>query len=385
MNNSFYSVFAVALVCGFFSCGRTTTDDKKSTNFSFEVIDSVQINYLGEMKLIDYDPKLDKYLLTSDDYMEYMEVMETGEILTHHKLSFDGVDAVASVLGIGYVGSDVTVMSETKGYVRFRDAKKVGEIQIPYEFQPYMFFQKLGVFQDANMIYYPKPWPASSNVSMGEIEFYKTLYNSPILEGQNPDTGDTITTVKLPATSDLLNGQMHGMLFPVYTRTNENLLLSTWFEPKIYVYEKGETGFDYQKTIAIAIPEWVENIPGSSEDPSHYYLQNNRQIGGAVTNLFMLGEYFVAVYHKGLSEENHPERGGDAHEYMMSVRKLDPFNAAIFDKDFNQLDVDVPFPTTGDSPTVINKDGQFVVSKVAGLSETEDDGIVLYKLRLSRK
>lgn len=106
---------------------------------------------------------------------------------------------------------------------------------------------------------------------------------------------------------------------------------------------------------------------------------------GAVTNLFMQGEYYVAIYHKGLSEEKHPKKSGDAHEYRMSVRKLDPFYAAIFDKDFNQLDVDVPFPITSDSPTVINEDGKFVVSKIAGLSETEDDGVVLYKLKLSRK
>ncbi|MDR7129994.1 hypothetical protein J2X69_002341 [Algoriphagus sp. 4150] len=380
---TFLSITALAI----FSCSNRKTDAVKNEDisFSFDIIDSVEIDYLGEMRLIDYDSELDKYLVVTDDFMEYMEVTQTGEVLTHHKLNPDGVDAVASVLGIGYLEGDVTVMSETKGYLRFRDSVKVGEIKIPYEFQPYMFFQKLGVFQNESMIYYPKPWPASSSIGMGEIDFYQTLYNSPIIEGKNVETGDTVTTVRLPESSALRDGQMHGMLFPVYTRTEENLLLSTWFEPKIYVYQKGDLGFDYEKTVTIDIPGWVENIPSSSDDPSQYYLLNTKQIGGAVTNLFKSEEYYVAVYHRGLSEENHTERGNDMHAYMMSVRKADPFYAAIFDKDFNQLATDLAFPATSDSPTVLNKNGEFVVSKVAGLSETEDDGIILYTLQLNIK
>src|SRR5690606_27182158 len=195
-------------------------------------------------------------------------------------------------------------MSETKGYIRFRNSEKVDVIEIPYDFQPYMFFQKLGVFEDGGIIYYPKPWPASSNVAMGEMDIYHTLYKSPIIEGQNADRGDTVSTVKLPASSDLLDGQMHGMLFRIYTITDDNLLLSTWYEPKIYVYQKRGNMFEYKKTVEISIPKWVGNNPSSSDDPSQYYLQNNKQIGGAVTNLFKAGKYYVAVYHKGVSEEN---------------------------------------------------------------------------------
>jgi hypothetical protein len=62
---------------------------------------------------------------------------------------------------------------------------------------------------------------------------------------------------------------------------------------------------------------------------------------------------------------------------------MDPNYAAIFDKDFNQLATNVPFPIASNFPNVINKDGELIVSKVAGLSETEDDGIILYKLKLT--
>ena len=59
-----------------------------------------------------------------------------------------------------------------------------------------------------------------------------------------------------------------------------------------------------------------------------------------------------------------------------------PFYAVILDKDFNQLGTDIPFPSTSNFPNVVNKDGELVVSKIAGLSETEDEGVILYKLKL---
>jgi hypothetical protein len=46
------------------------------------------------------------------------------------------------------------------------------------------------------------------------------------------------------------------------------------------------------------------------------------------------------------------------------------------------LAFNVPFPTSSNFPMVVNNKGELVVSKVAGLAEAEDDGIILYKLKL---
>jgi hypothetical protein len=66
----------------------------------------------------------------------------------------------------------------------------------------------------------------------------------------------------------------------------------------------------------------------------------------------------------------------------LAIRRKNPNYAAIFDKDFNQLASNVPFPTSSNFPMVVNNKGELVVSKVAGLAEAEDDGIILYKLKL---
>ena len=366
-----------------FSCGGNTEEVNKPINFSFEITDSVQVDFLGEMMLMGYDSKKDKYLLATDEFDEYLEVNDSGEILSQNELTPDGIDAVASVLGFGYLEGDVTVLSERGKYMRFQGAKKVGEITFPYAIQPYTFYPKLGLFNYEGKTYYPKPMSSSSNLSPGEGEFYQALYRSPVLEGQNLATRDTINTVTLPVTSALLDGQLHGMLFPIYTQTEDLLLLSNWIEPKIYVYRNGDDGFEYEKTVDISIPGWVAYIPISSEDPGEFYQQNSNQKAGNFVEILVSEDYYIAVYTKGIPEGKAPERTADGSAYRLAVQKLDPYYAAIFDKEFNQLASDIPFPSSSNRPMVVNKKGEIVVSKIAGLSETEDDGIILYKLTLS--
>ena len=381
--NFFKNHLAKGLVAlALFSCGGNSEKVNDPLNFSFEITDSVQVDFLGEMMLMGYDGKQDKYLLSTDAFDEYLEVNTSGEIRNHHELTPDGIDAVASVLGFGYLEGDVTVLSETGKYMKFRDGKKVGEITVPYSFQPYTFYPKLGVFNYEGKTYYPKPLPSSSNLSPGGGEFYQALYRSAIIEGQDLATGDTIKSIKLPETSALLDGQMHGMLFPIYTQTEDLLLLSNWIEPKIYVFKDGGRGFDYERTADLSIQDWVAYIPNSSVDPGQFYQQNSNQKSGNLVEILVSDEYYIAVYTKGIPEEKVPDQTSDQNAFRLAVQKLDPYFAAIFDKDFNQLATDVPFPAASNRPMVVNKNGEFVVSKVAGLSETEDDGIVLYKLKL---
>lgn len=370
-----------AVAFSLFSCGGNPESSSTPKTFSLEIIDSVQVDYLGEMMLMDYDSKADKYLLATDSYYEYLEVDNEGKILNHNKFSEDGVDAVGQALGLGYFNGDVTVYNPPKGYYRFQDSTKVGEITIPYSYQVFMMYPKLGVFESGNKIYYPKPWPETLAVNMEEGDFYHELYRLPIIESQDKTTGDTLGALRLPESSVLLGDQVHGFPIPVYTMEKDKLLLSMWFEPRFYVYNKVEDQFVYEKTIDIEIPDWIAYTPVPLDKAEQFFEENGKKRPGNLTNMLVSGEYYIAVYNKGLSEEELTTLGPPTRDGL-AVRKKNPNYAAIFDKDFNQLATNVPFPITSNYPMVVNNDGELVVSKVAGLSETEDDGIILYKLKL---
>lgn len=363
------------------SCESSDPTESQPKEFSLEIVDSVQIDYLGDMMLLDYDPKADKYLLSNEVYNEYLEVDELGKILNKNKFNEEGIDAVGYPLGLGYFNGDVTVFNPPKGYYRFQDSTKVGEVSIPYSYQVFMMYPKLGVFESANKIYYPKPWPETLAVNMEDGDFYRELYRLPIIESQDKITGDTIGALRLPENSVLLDDQIHGFPIPVYTIDNDKLLLSMWLEPKIYVYAKEGDQFVYEKTVDVNIPDWIPYTPVDLDKADQFFPENMKKRPGNLTNILVSDDYYIAVYNKGLSEDQVSELG-PATDGGLAIRRKNPNYAAIFDADFNQLATNVPFPISSNFPMVVNKAGELVVSKVAGLANTEDDGIILYRLKL---
>ncbi|WP_026966922.1 hypothetical protein [Algoriphagus terrigena] len=370
-----------AMAIGLFSCGENKESSSAPKTFSLEITDSIQVDFLGDMMLMDYDPKADKYLLSTDVYYEYLEVDKQGKILNHHKFSEEGVAPVSQAMGLGYFNGDVTVFNPPKGYYRFQDSSKVGEITIPYPYQVFMQYPKLGVFESGNKIYYPKPWPETLAVKMEEGEFYQAMYRLPIIESQDKTTGDTLGVLSLPETSPLLGDQVHGFPVPVYTLDGNKLLLSMWLEPRLYVYNKEGDRFVHEKTVEVNIPDWIPYTPVPLDQAERFFAENGKKSIGNLSNVLVTEEYYIAVYNKGLSEAQITELG-DPKDGGLSKRRMNPHYAAIFDKDFNQLASNIPFPIASNYNIVVNKADEIVVSKVAGLSETEDDGIILYKLKL---
>jgi hypothetical protein len=53
--------------------------------FSLNIVDPVQIDCFGDMMLLDYDSKAEKYLLANQVYNEYLEVDGQGKILNNNK------------------------------------------------------------------------------------------------------------------------------------------------------------------------------------------------------------------------------------------------------------------------------------------------------------
>lgn len=113
-------VIGLTLAIGIFSCEKKSKSNSEPKRFSLEVVDSVQVDFLGEMMLMDYDTKSDEYLLASNSYREYLEVNELGEILNQNKFDSDGQNAVGTAIVLGYFRGNVTVLTRQKAMLFFR-------------------------------------------------------------------------------------------------------------------------------------------------------------------------------------------------------------------------------------------------------------------------
>ncbi|EAZ79696.1 hypothetical protein ALPR1_08728 [Algoriphagus machipongonensis] len=382
MKNYFQKLVIFALTLSVYSCGEKTQTDNKPKVFSIELADSLEVDFLKEMRLLDYDPNSKKFLLATEEPREYLEVDQKGEILTHNQFNRDGIDVVGHAVSLGYFNGDVTVFDFQNGYMMFDDSTKVGEITLPYSYDVFIPNPKLGLFEHENKVYYPKPAQHSLMANHEDQNMFQAMYSLPIIESQDKATKDISDAIDLPESSPILNGQVHGFTVPIYTFDEDQLVLSLGIEPRLYVYQMQGGQFIFEKTIDVNIPDWIGYKPVPMETPEKFFEEIRKIRPANLNNIFVLEDYYLVTYHRGISEEGMQELEF-SERYGLGALREDPYFVAVFDKDFNQLATNVPFPVPVHAPMVVNENGEIVVSKIAGLSETEDDGIVLYFLQLA--
>ncbi|WP_268035307.1 hypothetical protein [Algoriphagus sp. PAP.12] len=350
-----------------------------------EIKDSVLVDFLGDYELLDFDPLTDKYLLRNPQtYTNFLEVDLSGNILTEAELSMDGKDAVADILGMGYFKGDVTVFSSTGNFMMFDGSEKVGELPLPKPYTPWMNFSKLGLFEIDGNVFYPNP--LSENVMSKDGnpgDFFRAIYRMPVLQRQNPETGNTEGMMSMPTESVWLDGKIHGMVFPLYTVSDTHVIYSPTFGNELYVYQIESGQLKYIRTLVVEDPGFVMDEPTDSDDTGEYFQKNLKHRPGQIGDILIWKDYYLVVYKRGVSELKMPTKiEGKDREYYQQIEQMNPFYAAVYDKNLNLLASGIPFPKSIRTPRVVNSDGEIVVSKDPNLSEIEDDGIVLYLLDL---
>ena len=212
-------------------------------------------------------------------------------------------------------------------------------------------------------------------------DFFRTIYRMPVLQRLNPGTRDTVGVMALPNESVWLDGKIHGMVFPMYTISESHVIYSPAFGKELYVYQKELGQLNYTKTLTIEDPEFIMDEPLATDDTGEYFKRNQKHSPGQVGDILVWGDYYLVIYKRGVSELKMPTKiEGKEQEYFLQIEQMNPFYAAVYDQELNLLASGIPFPTNIQTPRIVNSKNEIVVAKDPNLSETEDDGIVLYVL-----
>jgi hypothetical protein len=186
----------------------------------------------------------------------------------------------------------------------------------------------------------------------------------------------------IPEESDILDGNINGFPIPITTQFGDKMATSLWIEPKIYLYSQQGNEYVFDKMIAIEIPGWIPYVPVKPNNAAQFFEENMKLRAGTLSKILKVGEYYLAVYQKGITADQMASIDVGSETGQLEIQNLNPFYAAVFDQDWNQVATDLPFPKATNFPNVVNKSGEVVVSKNINLSDIEDDGMILYKLKL---
>ncbi|GMQ24311.1 hypothetical protein Aoki45_09930 [Algoriphagus sp. oki45] len=378
MKKHFLSLLAFAFFL--YSCDKASTE--KPISFSLELEDSLMIDQLEPRYLVDYDPAKEKYLLTSDSYFHYLEVDESGKILGRDSIPWDGPNAVSMILGMGYAKGKVALATDSKGFLFYENGNPVDQLTIPYPYTSFNFLPKLSLLPWNGGYLYPR-FMAESELEGGFTEeFYSKTYSDPLFAFQKE--GDSIRfMVSLPKEAQFLDGQFHGSLVLVPYLNGNDFYLLDWIRPEILHYKDEEGEFVYQRTINLPLESWVGYDPVPMNQASSFYESYGKKMPGTVRDFISIGEYFLVQYQNGIAEDVFPQAKNESGRMdPEKIYQLNPPLLAVLDQNLKVLTKGIELPKGVNGQLVVNKQGQLVGMKNPSLSSTEEEGLVLYRMKL---
>lgn len=290
-----------------FSCGSKNDENEKTeisqSNkvISFEKVDSIQIDYLGNPIVHDIDPKSGTLL-----FMEHRQSTEDimvanfeGEILDSFSKLGDIPDGYGKLMSTLRILDDKTFL--TYGYNGFMTYDFSGNLlsrvklktsQIPYFRRDAMGF---GMEKSGNRYVYADQ-EVPEGISEADTQFYEEM---DLMFWLNPESGNREPFIKLPERSLFRNGKHFYMNAwePIFTIKDDRMYVVFGAEPMIYVYSLNKP-YSLLSTIPIDLEDY-RYFSGSIDNSVDHTMMFT---SGSVLNIKKIDEYFVIAYFPGYSD-----------------------------------------------------------------------------------
>jgi len=307
-----------------YACG--TKEGQNSAEISnkwvtFEKLDSIRIDYLGNPTVHDIDPVSRKLI-----FMEHKQSSEgiflanfEGDIVNSFSKFGDKPDSYGKLMSTLRIRGDTTFIAY--GYNGFMTYDfsgkllrrvKLTDFQLPHFRRNAMGFgmEKLG-----NRYVYPDQ-VEPEDISESDTRFYKEMDLMFLL---NPASGNREPFIKLPENSLFRNGKHFYMNAwePIFTLEDDQMYVVFGSEPVIYVYSLNKP-YSLISSIPIDLKDYRYFKGSINNSVDHTMMFTS----GSVLNIKKIDGYFVIAYFPGYSiEDKEAESENKSHEENLLFRE----------------------------------------------------------------
>jgi hypothetical protein len=314
-------LLALSLLCLIFSCGEKTSKSDQSREFELVKVDSLVMDILETVHILDYHQEKEIYLIVKQASMEghYMVIDKAGEILAENKLS-EGPDAFGMVLlRAGFVGDEIMFISDGEAFVydlNLKQLRKFAFQQNPRVKLVHFTLDNLSTFKssDGNL-------SAIANLNDGYLQpypmdYYDTLNLVHLL---NVQTGFVSKGGKLEENGKFRSGRFYPFMDkPVYFSDHQSNCISAilYGDTTFYQLDPNQN-FKVVKKIHLSRiqPDLIKDIPmaEASFTTVKEYRSENVILGGAFDEMIGKGNDILLSYRTGadpnlVSENQTPEQ-----------------------------------------------------------------------------
>lgn len=304
-------IIFIGLLSLLFSCADKTVNSDENLEYEFVKVDSLVMDILKPVHILDYHHEKEYYLIVKQASMEghYMLVDKHGEVISENKLS-EGPDAFGMVLlRAGFVGDEIMFVSDGKVFVYdldFKQLRKYPFEQVPRVKLVHFTLDNLSTFKNsAGSIHaianlndgYYQPYP---------VDYYDTLHMLHLLD---VETGTVSKGGKLDENGKFRSGRFYPFMDkPVYFSDDQSKYISSilYGDSTLYQLDPNQN-FKLVNQISLGRiqPDVIKDIPmeEASFTTVKEYRSENVMLGGAFNEMVGYGDEFLVGYRTGANPD----------------------------------------------------------------------------------
>ncbi|PZX53952.1 hypothetical protein LV84_03060 [Algoriphagus ratkowskyi] len=370
----------IIILASVFSCTSENSADNSAKSFNLEIQDSIQVDYLGNLNVFDFDPESGLYLGLDSDVNDVVLFDEDGKSQPQFSVQTAKSNVITWVVGKGFLDGKATLMDVRNGLFQFDTDGEVNRIEIPRE---HYYFNELSfsAYKLGTNYSYIRPERDEAE-NKDQSAFYKRIYESPLLEVLDSKTGDVSNTMEFPPGSIYEDGNYYGWMFPTIAKRDGKWYLHMRAERKYHVYEEKEDEVIYVKTVDLEIPDALDVVGVPIETPWLLNRQLAPNLFGRIESLYPLSDYTILIYTKGEKNETLNQYDTEKAEELRNFIDGIPRFAAVFDRNDSLLQKDIELPKGLVFNGVYNSEDEIIALKNQNFFGAEDKTSI-YKLKIS--
>lgn len=365
------------------ACTSKSSIEKMKASYKWEILDSIQVNFMGELALLDFEPDQQLFLGRWNTQEEYVVFDDSGQIKHSFKLNEDGPNRIGWVQGINFWDGKIWVMEQANGIYVF-DLKGTFLKKYPTP-KDYFFINGLpfGAHRRVDELLYLRP---ESGESLKDIpSLFSNIYSADILEIFNLSNGATRSTMPFPPNTVYNSGNFYNWTFPSIIKHRDEWILTLLAEQKYFVYQETEGKIQFVKAVNLALEDAI-TMPGIPMNrQADWYEEFGNVMFGKIENIYRRNNDVIVIYTKGVSEEIAEQYNRENWEEWVSFLESIPRYAAIFDDDHQLIQNDIPLPKGLRLSSILTGEGAIIAEKNQEYFGVEEDFLIYYELDLVRR
>ncbi|WP_375585508.1 hypothetical protein [Cyclobacterium xiamenense] len=371
------------LASGLLACSPSQKEAASTSRFALQLVDSVRVDYLGNLELKDYDPETEQYLAYNQQEKEVLIIDASGDVEHSFILQSDGPEAI---IGYGpnptFAGDQICIFAD-KIYTLSRQGKVLNRVEIPYPYFWIVGGGHIAAFALGDKLLYYKPESAEGGQDL-QAAYQGMLDGGAMMEVLDTLSGEYYPTMHFPETEAFEEGLFYGYPTPLIQNDGSQWFLSVTNALEFHVYNEKEQRLNFQETVKVPVNNAYLDQPVPLEQMNTFFEKNGLVYRIPQIHRFLpLEDHFLVFYSKGVSPETKAMYDVSDPEQRRELVYSFPMQFAVFDADFTNLAVDLPIPKSiNPFSALVDKEAQILALKDQEQVGVEEDFHTVYKFKL---